>query len=125
MSSRNKVRKHTLKKNDTHKDSSAPSLSLNDPTGDPVSPAGIATNDENDDEVTIANDAQYPSTYSVVRRNRMYRIPDTVMFTDAQHRPCGCLYCRIYFYPEDDVPVELIRTKQWFWIWRSKFDTTN
>lgn len=68
--------------------------------------------DVDKDEVTVAGVREWPSTYSVVSRNRVYPIPDEIFFSDAQHRPeCGCFYCRLLYPAHGHAPtiIETLR----------------
>lgn len=64
----------------------------------------------NDDMLVATDPRDEPSTFSIYRRNIVYRIPDHYMFTDAQHSDCSCFYCSLV-YPEDGLSI-LFHTSQ-------------
>lgn len=72
----------------------------------PASPT-VIDEDDSDYDLGGSDDYQFPSHFSVMRRNRLYRIPDHY-FSDAQHQTgCGCCYCQL-LYPKDGSVSELV-----------------
>ena len=59
---------------------------------------------------------EFPYSFVVVLRNRIWKIPDCYYFTDAQHPcECPCFYCQLLY--SGSKPAELIPVHEWASLW--------
>lgn len=69
-------------------------------------PALLDNDDDDDGNMTVIGDIDMPSSYSVIWKNRVYRIPDDFMLAKCQHEPeCVCVYCRLVYPKDGTCPV--------------------
>ena len=62
---------------------------------------------------------EFPHSFIVALRNRIWKIPDCYYFTDAQHPcECPCFYCQL-LYNSGSKPAELIPVHKWTSSWNA------